>query len=242
MSIDLCFDNLIEFEDQVTKPVVPRYTEKYDNITTNTYRMLRQLRYDPFDHTEVMAGSAFEFPWMWDPYTGERKDADPFGPLCFNCTNLTRFFNSKKLDGLWNAPKDETGGYYSGYYDCMLGSGPNICIKSRGTFPEKYLFRLPVIDCYLTDDHNMSVPTMGPVLTDDDIAEIDKKNTNKKIDLVKIKKYYDMAISDNKDIIEDAVRLMSEKEKIKYESAPDKLYAVNSFAVDRLKAMQGIID
>jgi hypothetical protein len=116
----------------------------------------------------------FEFNEMWNPYTGKRIDNDPHGPLCFNPCNLIKFFHTRRLTGLWNNGTSDNNGIFQGYYDENVGAGVDIEINGRGKFPERYLFRLPVFDCYLTEDNNNNFITMGPKLTDDDIELIDK--------------------------------------------------------------------
>jgi hypothetical protein len=54
----------------------------------------------------------------------------------------------------------------------LVGSGENINIIGRGECPEKYLFRLPIIDCYLEKDYNKSIITMGPKLTIEEITAL----------------------------------------------------------------------
>ena len=71
--------------------------------------------------------------------------------------------------------------------------------------PEKYLYRLPIIDCYLKKNHNYSIITMGPILTNNEIEIIDnltleiRKN---KPALKLLKEYYDQAINNSPNISE----------------------------------------
>jgi hypothetical protein len=72
-----------------------------------------------------------------------------------------------------------------------------------GSNPEKYLFRLPIIDCYLADGHNYSLITFGPLLTDDEINIIDNLiNGFVKIPLRELKLCYDKALEKNPDVYE----------------------------------------
>ena len=76
----------------------------------------------------------------------------------------------------------------------------------RGHHPEWYIFRIPIIDCYLTTDHNNQYITFGPKLTDTDIKNLEDLanlrpdnykrmyNANRP-SLVLMKKLYDNAIS-----------------------------------------------
>lgn len=150
-----------------------KYEENFDSNTTSYYVGTRITKMDPitFDNYN---NNFFKFSEMWDPYTGERKEVDPHGPLCFNPCNLIKFFHLRRLDGLWKKESNDNTGIYQGYYDDAVGAGENIEIKGRGMFPERYLFRLPIYDCYLTDDHNSNFITMGPVLTENEIIKIDE--------------------------------------------------------------------
>lgn len=169
--------NNVAFQDNITQSNTKKhkYDDKYnfDSNTTSYYVATRTTKMDPitFDNHNK---SFFEFTEMWDPYTGDRKEIDPHGPICFNPCNLIKFFYMKRLDGLWKKGTDDNTGVYQGYYDDAVGAGKNIEIVGRGMFPERYLFRLPIYDCYLTDDHNSNYVTMGPVLTENEIIKIDE--------------------------------------------------------------------
>lgn len=166
----------------------------YDLTTTETYRIKRLFKLDPFTDEEIPENLMFKFYHKWDPYTGERSTIDEVGPLCFNALTLYEYYFKNRLNGLWNPPT----GVFEGYYGDLVGCGENIEIVSRGLNPQKYLFRLPIIDCYLKQDHNLSVVAMGPLLTNEEINTIDKLiNGKKKSPLSLIKKYYDSAITTN---------------------------------------------
>lgn len=208
----------------------------FDKTTTETYRIKRIFKIDPLTDLEVSEKLAFKFMHEWDPYTGIRGSNDIIGPLYFNAINLYDYFFSNRYKGLWNPPVDE----YQGYYGDLLGTGKNIEIKSRGSNPEKYLYRIPIIDCYLPQTHNYSHITMGPELTDKEISEIDKiicKYHTKKLNInfvsLKFLKYcYDMALetSPNHDSAEIIVL------KIKYPNLNDKEIneKFNRYWVDKL--------
>jgi hypothetical protein len=118
---------------------------------------------------------------------------------------------------LWCNGIDDNAGTYQGYYDDNIGTGEDIEISGRGSFPERYLFRLPVFDCYLTDEHNSNVITMGPKLTNNEIQKIDelaekldgtslsykKLHGTERPSLQTIKKLYDQAISKNNREVND---------------------------------------
>jgi len=141
----------------------------YDNTTIETYRIKRIFKIDPLIDQEVPDNLAFKFAFIWNPYTGIRESIDIIGPLCFNVINLYDYYFINRFKGLWNEPTNE----YQGFYGELIGTGKNIKINSRGSNPEKYLFRIPIIDCYLPSDHNFSFVTMGPELSDTEISQID---------------------------------------------------------------------
>lgn len=181
------------------------YPIKYNEKTMVYYTTLRKMGQDPIIMDNVDDDRAFKFSEIWDPYTGERNQIDPNGPLSFNPIYLTYFFYKNRSKHLWIPGSDEVTGIYSGYYGNSVGAGENCVIRSRGTFPDRYLFRLPIQDCYVTDDHNMQYITMGPKLTNAEIQKIDdlvakySKNEitrvmGKEIKLMDIKKLYDLAI------------------------------------------------
>lgn len=142
---------------------------KFDKTTTETYRIKRLYKLDVFTDQEIPPDQVFTFDYMWNPYTGQRIKLDPIGPLYFNAIKLYDYYFNNRYKGLWNPPVEQ----FQGFYGDLLGTGKRIKIKSRGTNPEKYLYRLPVIDCYLQPTHNYSLFTMGPELTDYEISLID---------------------------------------------------------------------
>lgn len=177
----------------------------YDKRTMEYYRVLRKCRIDPITGEEVKLDNAFKFEHQWDPYTGERGEKDPYGPLYFDPDYLIHYFYTNRLRNLWVSEEDDTSGYYEGYFDVGVGAGDNFYISSRGHHPEWYLFRLPVTDIYLQKGHSEQIITMGPKLTDLEIENIDmlskaNENNYKKIfkkqrpSLVSIKYYYDISI------------------------------------------------
>ena len=189
---------------------------KYDKTTNETYRIRRLFRVDPFTDQEIPTNLMFEFVHLWNPYTGLRDKLDPIGPLCFNAINLYDYYYTNRYKGLWNHPIEQ----FQGYYGDLIGTSKAIKIRSRGSNPERYLFRLPIVDCYLPLGHNYSVITMGPELTDQEISLIDrvvmtlhpKKSHSNFASLTMLKFYYDMALEPSPDPDSDEIKEL----KIKY--------------------------
>ena len=214
----MSIDCLVDFDDE---PVIcdtqtqKKYSKEYNRQTTYFYKNMREKKYNIFSHDIFTCNidHVFKFPYMWDPYTGERStDLDIFGPLYFHPDELIHFFYKQRLHMLWTGEKDENGGLFEGHYGDAVGAGENINIVGRGVYPERYLFRLPIDDCYLPPDSDESIISMGPVLTDDEVKQIEElaikyHGDNYKYlyrkdrpSLTRIKKYYDTAISENPDI------------------------------------------
>ena len=163
--------------------------------------MKRILKIDPLTDKKLndKKDKIFYFYDKWDSINGERLGTDPIGPLCFNALELYNYYFVNRCKGLWNPPENN----FQGYYGELLGSGTDININSRGSKPEKYLFRLPIIDCYLYENHNYSYITFGPLLTDEEIDIIDNLlNENVRIPLREIKLCYDKALEQNPNINE----------------------------------------
>lgn len=183
---------------------------KYNNDTTDYYVGLRKTKQDPISMDII--NNAFEFHNMWDPYTGEIQEKDPYGPLCFDPDNLIFSFWKKRLSNIWISENDSQEGYYEGYFGSGLGIGSNFYIVGRGTHPERYIFRIPIIDIYLTEDHNEQITTLGPKLTDEDIESIynlslkninnyKKKFKKERPNIIIMKLLFDIAISKEPEII-----------------------------------------
>lgn len=189
--------------------------EKYDKTTNETYRIKRLFKIDPFTDQEIPDNLIFEFVNIWDPYTGLREKPDPIGPLCFNAINLYDYYYLNRYKGLWNPPVDQ----FQGFYGDLIGTSKEIKIKSRGANPERYLFRLPIIDCYLPTTHNYSIITMGPELTEHEISQIDsivlkshpKKSVGNFVTLTTIKYYYDNALESSPDQESDEIKELKKK-------------------------------
>jgi hypothetical protein len=225
---------------------VTQYEKEYDKKTTEFYKKIREtktnaLMYDTYNFNQ---DKVFKFPHVWDPYTGGRMEEDPFGSLYFHPDELIYFFYNNRLNLLWSEPSDEASGFYQGYYGDGVGSGENIYIPGRGDCPELYLFRLPIDDCYIPPDADLSLITMGPKLTDNEIAEIDQLANKYHSDnyykcygkprpsLVKMKQAYDISISETPDIS----KLKKNKKLTENEYKEYKMKA-NREGVDLLKKM-----
>lgn len=176
---------------------------RYDLTTMETFRMKRIYKLNALTDLPIDESNAFKFYHKWNPYTGIRMGIDEIGPLYFNPIELYDYYYSNRYRGLWNPPTLQ----FQGFYGDHVGTGKNIFVQSRGTYPEKYVFRLPIIDCYLPPTHKYSIITMGPELTDEEIEQIDqivinfhpKKNHQKFTSLAKLKKYYDNSLNPSPD-------------------------------------------
>ena len=201
--IDFSFEE-INFNKYLKENNVSKNNDSlYDKTTNEIYRIKRLFKIDPLFDIEIQENFIFKFYDAWNPYNGIRIGKDNIGPLCFDAIKLYDYYYLNRFQGLWISPQDG----FQGYYGDNVGSGKKIYIKSRGSNPEKYLFRLPIIDCYLSPNHNLSVITMGPELLENDILQIDniilnhhpKKTHNKFTSLTILKYYYDKAIESSPD-------------------------------------------
>jgi len=217
------------------------YQVKYNKKTRVYYVALRRIQQDPIVMDDIPKDKAFRFPFMWDPYTGERKEEDPNGPMSFNPLYLALFFYKNRYKHLWTPSVDDATGVYSGFYGDSMGAGENCRICSRGNHPERYLFRLPIQDCYITDDHNMQYITMGPKLNNNEIKELDRlldlfpyndvvRVLGKKISLVGMKKLYDQAIRNSLPDTNEYNEMNDEEKQM-------ALFQINKKAVDNLVKM-----
>lgn len=233
-----------------TKPIIK---QKHDTITIEKYKVLRKTKMDPITYMELDEKYAFAFPYKWDPYTGERIGIDENGPLYFDPDILIKHFYTKRLDKLWIMPSDETSGYYTGYYDDAVGLGNTFKLNGRGAHPEWYLFRIPIIDCYLMENHNKQLITFGPMLTNEEIEEIEqlanlRKNNYIQLfgkprpSLVKMKNLYDNAISKTPLITSDistALNTLNKLNNITSEQLQEIYSKENRRCVDKLVKMYG---
>jgi len=174
--------------------------DDYDDTTIEIYRTMRLYKIDPIMNEEIPKHLIFDFKYKWNPISGIRKEIDEMGALCFNAWNLYQYFYKNRYNGIWYPPKEQ----FQGYYGDLLGCGTDMIVNGKPC-SEKYLYRLPIIDCYLKKSHNHSIITMGPILTDEEIDNIDKIISNlrkNKPTLKTLKEYYDQALNSSPDITE----------------------------------------
>lgn len=216
----------------------------FNDKTMQTYKTMRFRKMDPIFLRDLNENECFRFYDQWNPYTGERLGPDPYGPLCFHPDSLIKWFYENRLNDLWVSETQQNGIMYQGYYDVAVGAGFDIYIHSRGFNPEKYLFRLPVSDCYCeSDTESQMVVTMGPILTDNEVKEIDNIAQSKwnsyysdnynttRPSLFTIKQLYDFAISKKPPILPPDHLTPLEINEF-YNKA-------NRLAVDKLRKMKG---
>ncbi|AYV80847.1 MAG: hypothetical protein Harvfovirus8_8 [Harvfovirus sp.] len=214
---------------------------KYDDKTIHYYKTLRERKMDPILLSEIDDKISFKFFEEWNPYTGERLLKDPYGPLYFHPDTLIRYFYVNRLNDLWVPESEQDGIFYEGMYDVAVGAGFDIYIQSRGYNPEKYLFRLP-IDCYWLRCIDGSNVTMGPILTDQEIKQIDElakkcghsyyyQYKAERPNLYEIKKFYDRAINKKPAIITTAGMTPMQ--------ISEAYMKANRLAVDKLRTMKG---
>jgi len=204
------FDDITNTNNASTHDTNLEIKEKYDKTTNETYRIKRLFKIDPITDVKISKELIFEFKHKWNPYNGMRGDLDDIGPLCFNALNLYDYYYMNRYKGLWVNPQDG----FQGMYGDMVGCGKTGHVKSRGVHPEKYLYRLPIIDCYLPQSHSLSIVTMGPELTEQEISQIDsivlkfhpKKSNSKFASLTLLKYYYDCALNPSPDPESDDIK------------------------------------
>lgn len=244
--IDNFDDTLLDFSQNVEEKsnIISEQSNviEYDKDTTEKYKAMRFRKMDPISLCDIDDKYAFKFKYKWDPYTGERQGEDPDGPLCFDPDMLIKYYHTKRFDKLWINPIDDNNGYYQGYYDDGVGCGDDFYLPARGSHPEWYIFRIPIMDCYLTKDHNYQFITFGPKLTDEEITLIDKlanlrSNNYKKLfghtrpSLTSMKKLYDQAIT-KEPYIEN-------KQEIAVERLQENYNKINREAVNDLVKIKG---
>lgn len=219
------------------------YSIDYDDLTTKYYKSHRIQKTDPITFEELKDSYCFSYYNIWNPYTGSILINDPFGPLCFNPETIISHLYYSRLNNLWVELSDEKDALYSGYYGDCVGIGEDFEIINKGNCPEKYIFRLPITNCYLKKNHNMNTITIGPKLTDDDIYKLDcimslyyKKNIiYKKIgSVLNLKKYYDIAISKIPDKLDFTGLNIDIQSARRYDNPNDY---INRCAVDILRIM-----
>tara|TARA_B110000971_G_scaffold172574_1_gene177474 strand:- start:178 stop:966 length:789 start_codon:yes stop_codon:yes gene_type:complete len=185
----------------------------------------------------------FEYKYKWNPYNGKIAEIDEYGPLHFDVNSLIHYFYINRLNHLWIDDDYNNNEITEGYYGDAVGNGPDFDLPSRGIHPDWYLFRLPILDCYLDkENHCYQSVTMGPILSDNDLKLIDnlskgsslsfkKTYKYKKPKLLKMKELYDKAISKNLKI-DEALGNSIPKDELKYLK-----YKINIEAVEELKKL-----
>jgi len=144
----------------------------YDKQTCVHYKKLRDQHIDPITLEPVDENKAFKYYFKWNPFSGDKGQIDSDGPLCFSPISLAKYFYMNRLKNLWSVAVSDERGEQTGYYGNAVGNGPDFNIISRGDHPEWYLFRLPIIDCYMPENGNDQFITLGPKLTEKEITEI----------------------------------------------------------------------
>ena len=228
-------NSYIKFTPREVNTNKTKYDKEYDIHTITYYRILRKNKINAMaPSTENIIYSpekSFMFEYIWDPITGEKTNIkDPYGPLYFFPDELINYFYRKRLTGLWI---DQTE-YFSGGYDYAVGAGENLSQNEYSDKRQDYVFRLPIVNCYLLQNTNLSTITMGPKLTLEEVSNIynlaekyyplNYKNmyNTKRPDLIKMYKYYINAISKtpeldcvlNKEI--DDIQKIYQSHNIKY--------------------------
>ena len=190
----------------ITKRKITETGRVYKKIKKVYYERFRVTMTDPILMTElpiIKDKPVFEFKYSWDPYTGERTGIAK-EPIFFDPDTLIHSIYCKRLNHLWISNEDGT-------YGDAIGNGPDFNIKSRGSFPEWYIFRIPDVDKYIPKEHNLQIPTMTPKLTDEEIRQLyvmalsygnNYKNTYKinRPNIIEMKKIYEQAISKEPEI------------------------------------------
>ena len=218
-----------------------KYSYKFNKKTLETYRVMRRLKICPFTDEVMDEAKAFKFSYQWDPVTGKRTKPDPYGAFYFHPMALIKYFFTKRLTKLWAFASDTDAGYFQEYYDIAVGIGSDFYVAGRGYNPQWYIFRLPIIDCYVSQNMSLRDITMGPILTNEEVAEIDRlghkyferdylSEYGKRMpSLVRIKELYDTAISKNPIDVSD----------IDSAERENTINKANRDAVDELVKMRG---
>lgn len=175
--------------------------EKNYNDDTITYIDNRVEKECPLSCDTMTDDNAFKYPYIWNALTGEIEGKDPHGPLYFNPAWIYRYIHSNILNGLWLNIEG-----CAGQHDVYLGRGQDFVRPNKIPEPNRYIFRVPIQDCYCLHDHNDSLFTLSPKLTDDDVQEIDRLIQEYNMDevsgiyndnttLSKLKELYDIALN-----------------------------------------------
>jgi hypothetical protein len=196
-------ENTIKFESTEHVQTEREFTKK------DSYYHYRVNKIDPILQSElptIKNKPFFEFKYKWNPYNGEREEIDKNGSLCFDPDTLVHYFYINRLKKLVEYTEENLQ-----YYGDAVGQGPNFNIVGRGDHRDWYLFRLPIIDGYIDKNNWGQGVTMGPVLTEKELKEIDKlankygvnykkKFKNSRPSVMHIKKFYDESININPEL------------------------------------------
>jgi hypothetical protein len=229
--------------------------DEYDMLfnfeTTSRYKAYRIKMQDPITCENLTDNNAFKFKYVWDCLTGERIGVDPYGPLYISPVSILRSYYHNVLKGMWIEFDDCVP-----MYGENLGTGDNFYIPGKGVQPEKYLFRLPIQDCYVYKEQDNSIHTMGPKLTDEELQEVDnlickywyddpfiEDMPESALSTLRLKKYYDVAICAKPTIDIDALPLeirntYLNKVALGHIGIDHDTY-LNRLAVDKIKEMIG---
>ena len=242
----LCVDFRLIDQPEIGKTKDPY--ETYDETTRVYYKSHRKNKIDPITYDELIGDKSFKFPYMWNPYTGMRLCEDPIGPLYFHPMNLLKHLYDIRLKRLWIDPSNDDDGLYGGYYGDGVGQGEDFEIIGHGNYPERYIFRIPIQDLYLSKSHKIAIITMGPKITTREIHELDRlivkhwskhklyDRIYKKIgSLYILKCYYEIAISKTPLTMNLQEVKLGTLEDIMKQQNPSQY--LNRIAIDTLKKM-----
>jgi hypothetical protein len=182
----------------------------------------------------------FEYPWAWEPLTGEIVGLDPHGGLFFDPDTLIHYFYTKRLNHLW-VISDDTD--FEPFFGDALGTGPEFYVPSRGCHPDWYLFRLPLMFKYLPSGFSYQIPILMPLVSDADLKLLDELGSkygksykqrfgNPRPSLVKMKELYEKAVDPFPNI-----ELSAEECRKNPELAEKERRKVNRQAVNELRYM-----
>ena len=206
----------IKLNGPVFKKIKKIYNKKYKDDDPINYKHFRINKIDPLllenlPFNGMKNNDIFKFEYKWNPYSGVRlNEKDINGPLYFDPNALIHYFYTNRLNNLWINGYYQNEDFIQGHYGDALGKYPDFEIRGRGKHPEWYLFRLPIIDCYLENNNYSQAVTMGPILTDNEIKKIYRMSKRYKIyfqemygykrpNLIKFKQIYDKAVDPLKD-------------------------------------------
>jgi hypothetical protein len=139
----------------------------------------------------------FQFHHMWDPYTGEKLDKDPYGPLTFCPECIAQSIHHQIPNANLYIPPN---GEFQERYGDALGAGQDFHEVERGNHhPEWNIFRVSMPTLYLAPNSDLMITTVGPLLTMEEIKQIDmhlhQQHPSMAFSLVKLKQLYDISVS-----------------------------------------------